>query len=189
LKENESTLLEGIGIEITSFLLNHGNPGGSTSFLLCEPSSSSSSAARSGDACFLTIFDTGPDSVYDEDKELQTVWEYVAPLYIKGLLKGILIESSFVTETKDEMLFGHLTPCYVLQELRILANMAGVESLDGLNILIMHIKWKMLDTDYIEKVQNEFSMHVLDNRQGTCVEKNNLNVKFTFVQQGRRYFL
>jgi 3',5'-cyclic-nucleotide phosphodiesterase len=191
LKENEPALLEDIGIEITPFLLNHGNPGGSTSFLLCKPSSSSYSAAiRSGDACFLTIFDTGPDSVLDDkDKELQTVWEYVAPLYIKGLLKGILIESSFVTETKDEMLFGHLTPCYVLQELRVLANMAGVESLDGLNILIMHIKWKMLDTNYIEKVQNEFSMDVLDNGQGTCAEKNDLNVKFTFVQQGRRYLL
>ena len=65
LTENQPTLLEDIGIEITPFLLNHGNPGGSTSFLLCEPSSSETS---SGGACFFTIFDTGPDSVYDDEK-------------------------------------------------------------------------------------------------------------------------
>jgi 3',5'-cyclic-nucleotide phosphodiesterase len=183
LEESKPTILEDVGIEITPFLLNHGNPGGSTAFLLCEQSSLSSGA------CFLAIFDTGPDSVYEDGMELQTIWEYVAPLYVDGLLKGVLIESSFVTETNDEMLFGHLTPCYVLQELRVLANKAGVESLDGLNVLIMHIKWKMLDSNYIERVQKEFTQEKLDNGQGTCIEQNDLSVKFTFVQQGRRYLL
>jgi 3',5'-cyclic-nucleotide phosphodiesterase len=169
-----------LGLSLTAFPLNHENPGGSTAFLVEDP--------KSG-AAFLSIFDTSPDSIATANGELLAIWDYVAPLYLDGRLKGVMMESSFKTEISDSSLFGHLTPCYVLQELRSLASAAGVDTLDGLNVLIMHIKWKVLDADFIETVRNEFDLEELDNLQGTCAESNDLGVLFTFVEQGGRYLL
>lgn len=172
-------LVPNLGLLLTAFPLNHENPGGSTAFMVEDPDSG---------AAFLSIFDTGPDSILTGD-ELRAIWDYVAPLYNDGRLKGVMMESSFITELADTSLFGHLTPCYILQELRSLADAAGVADLEGFNVLVMHIKWKVLDQDYIQTVRNEFELDYLDNLQGTCSEANDLKVKFTFVEQGARYSL
>lgn len=101
------------------------------------------------------------------------------------------MESSFITAIAGSNLFGHdhLTPCYVLQELRSQASAAGLHSLYGLNVIIMHIKWNVLDADCIETVRHEFDITELDNLQGTCHEFNDLGVMFTFVEHGGRYLL
>jgi hypothetical protein len=54
-----------------------------------------------------------------------------APLVRRRLLKAIFLECSFVTSHPDELLFGHLTPKYVIEELQVLANfVAGGEGDD-----------------------------------------------------------
>jgi cAMP phosphodiesterase len=60
-------LVPNLGLLLTAFPLNHENPGGSTAFMVEDPISG---------AAFLSIFDTGPDSILTGD-ELRAIWDYV----------------------------------------------------------------------------------------------------------------
>lgn len=55
------------------------------------------------------------------------VWLKAAPKIASGQLKAIFIESSWTDSKPDDYLFGHLTPKYIFEELRVLAGF--VESL------------------------------------------------------------
>lgn len=87
--------------------------------------------------------DTGPDAV-EESQALETLWQAVAPLAKAGRLRGILLEVSYPDGRADDQLFGHLTPAWMLTELRRLAEMVNPEqpdtALQGLPVVVTHIK-------------------------------------------------
>lgn len=136
--------------------------GESTAFLLKD---------SEGDV-FAYFGDTGPDEVENSDS-LSKVWEMLAPFVKDKKLKGIIIEVSFSNETEDKNLFGHLTPNWLIKELSVLEKKVGKGSLEGLKVVISHIKYslnKSSDPQLVIKQQ-------LD-------ELNTLGVTFEFPNQG-----
>ena len=87
----------------------------------------------------LYLGDTGADRV-EQSKKLENLWENIAPLVKNKSLKAILIEVSFPNSQKENLLFGHLTPNLLNEELSKLAQLVGKEHLKGLNIVITHRK-------------------------------------------------
>ena len=113
---------------VTAMPLSHGNPYESTAFLV-----------RNGDSYLLYLGDTGPDSV-EQSEKLHLLWKAVAPLMAAGQLKAIFIEVSFPSEVPDKSLFGHLTPRWLMAEMRDLEGLAGAGKLSGFPVVITHIK-------------------------------------------------
>lgn len=72
----------------------------------------------------LMFGDVEPDSVSLSPRNYG-IWQEAAPRIASGNLTAIFIECSFDNSRTDDRLFGHLTPRYILQELRVLA--AAVE--------------------------------------------------------------
>ncbi|KAH7038240.1 cAMP phosphodiesterases class-II-domain-containing protein [Microdochium trichocladiopsis] len=68
----------------------------------------------------LMFGDVEPDSVSLSPRNLM-VWQEAAPRIARGDLAAIFIECSFDDSQTDDRLFGHLTPRYVMQELKVLA--------------------------------------------------------------------
>ncbi|OLQ93225.1 3',5'-cyclic-nucleotide phosphodiesterase [Vibrio panuliri] len=91
---------------------------------------------------FVYFGDTGPDAVEKSDA-LNQVWTTLAPFVKEGQLKGIVIEVSFTNKTPDKMLFGHLTPNWLLKELTALESLAGKGSLEDLDVVVSHIKYSL----------------------------------------------
>ncbi|MBO1256636.1 3',5'-cyclic-nucleotide phosphodiesterase [Alteromonas sp. 5E99-2] len=88
----------------------------------------------------LCLGDTGADSIEQVDK-LASLWQAIKPAVLKGQLKAIIIESSFSNERPTNLLFGHLTPQLVNQEIAFLVQILGEPSaIKGLPIIISHIK-------------------------------------------------
>ena len=87
--------------------------------------------------------DTGPDAVEQRDT-LYILWKTVAPLVRTGQLRAIFLEVSYPDERPDHLLFGHLTPTWLLRELDRLAQLVHPqqpqEALHGLSIVVTHIK-------------------------------------------------
>lgn len=113
---------------VVAFPLSHAAPNQSTAFLV-----------RNGDASLLYLGDTGADSI-EGSHDLHRLWEEVGPLVKKGSLKALFIEVSFPDEQPDKLLFGHLTPRLLMEEMQELARSSGGEALKKLPILITHIK-------------------------------------------------
>ncbi|MBS1605092.1 MAG: 3',5'-cyclic-nucleotide phosphodiesterase [Bacteroidetes bacterium] len=122
------TAIPGTTLSVQAWPLSHGAPYESTAFMV-----------RSGDSYLLYLGDTGADSLEHSDR-LHTLWLVAGPLLRAGKLKGIFIETSFPNEQPDRLLFGHLTPRLLMQEMRALANIAETPSLDRLNLVITHRK-------------------------------------------------
>lgn len=69
----------------------------------------------------LMFGDVEPDSVSLSPRNLG-VWQEAAPRIANGSLAAIFIECSYDDSQTDDRLFGHLTPRYIIQELKVLAN-------------------------------------------------------------------
>ena len=115
-------------LSVQAFSLSHGNPYESTAFLV-----------RNGENSLLYFGDTGADSVEHSDK-MQIVWQAVAPLIKAHQLKALFLEVSFPNEQPVKLLFGHLTPALLQQELEALARLTGAGALKGLPVVITHRK-------------------------------------------------
>ncbi len=126
-------------MSVTAFPLNHTQE--STAFLI-----------ENNSATILCFGDTIADSITKSNK-LLTVWKKTAKLIKSGSLKAIIIESSYTNDKPDNLLFGHLTPKYLLEELHKLEKLAGGQgALAGLPIIISHIKYTLLRGEPTEKV-------------------------------------
>ncbi|WP_440134435.1 MBL fold metallo-hydrolase [Chitinophaga sancti] len=120
--------LQNTGMQVTAFPLAHSSPYQSTAFLV-----------RHHEAYVLYLGDTGADSVEHADK-LHQLWQQVAPLLKSKQLKGLFIEVSFANQQADKLLFGHLTPHWLMSELQDLASLAGASALKDFPVVITHIK-------------------------------------------------
>lgn len=118
----------------------------------------------------LYLGDTGADRV-EQSNKLENLWKNIAPLIKNKSLKAIFIEVSFPNAQKENLLFGHLTPKLLNEELSKLANFVGKENLKGLNIVITHRKPTGKNPEIIaEELRND----------------NPFQVKLIFPEQGKK---
>jgi 3',5'-cyclic-nucleotide phosphodiesterase len=98
---------------------------------------------RAGGAAALYVGDTGPDAVEGSDR-LKALWTRMAPLARDGSLRAIFLEVSYADGRPDHLLFGHLTPIWLMREVRRLAELvdpAGpTRALRRLTLVVTHIK-------------------------------------------------
>lgn len=158
----EETMITSTTMTVKAFPLSHVNPFESTAFLI-----------KNGEAYALYLGDTGCDAVEKSDK-LGLLWTEIAPLIKNKQLKGIFIEVSFPNEQPDSLLFGHLTPNYLLKELRSLSELTGKNALKGFKIIITHMK---------PPVENYAKI------KAQLKKQNDLEVQFIFPEQGKRFEL
>jgi 3',5'-cyclic-nucleotide phosphodiesterase len=147
---------------VTAFPLSHGRVE-STAFLV-----------ESGDDCLLYVGDTGPDAV-EKGTRLGDVWAAVAGRTKQKRLKAIVIEASYTSDRPDDLLFGHLTPHWVLAELRELDRRAGGNALKGLPVLVNHIKYSLARGQLLRQLLQELEAG------------NDLGVRFLIPEQGSRW--
>jgi 3',5'-cyclic-nucleotide phosphodiesterase len=126
----ERTELSDTGMTVTALPLSHGGPE-STAFLL-----------ENGEDALICFGDTGPDEV-EKSTRIADIWAAVAEKVRNKKLKAIIIEVSYVNAQPDKLLFGHLTPNHLLKALRALEEKAGPDSLEGLPVVISHIKYSL----------------------------------------------
>ncbi len=165
----KETSIEGTNMNVVSFVLSHGNDHyPSTAFLI-----------SSGGYSVLYFGDTGPDVVENADN-MKRVWEYVAPMVREKKLRAIFLESSFSNNRPDHMLYGHMTPKWMMHELNVLAKLANEktpgQALKGMPVIVTHIKPTIrAGIDPKEVIRKELD------------ELNNLGVDFIIPVQGKRY--
>lgn len=123
----EEIAIDGTGLFVKPFVLSHVKPYESTAFLV-----------RNQESYLLYLGDTGADSI-EQSAQLSKLWQAIAPLIIKGQLKGIFIEVSFDNSVPSKSLFGHLTPTLFMEEMSLL-NQVAQGNLHNTPIFITHIK-------------------------------------------------
>ena len=154
--------LRDTAMSVTAFPLSHGGVE-STAFLV----------ESDGDA-ELCFGDTGPDSV-EKGTRLRDVWTAVAGRVKQKRLKAIVIESSYTSDRPDNLLFGHLTPRWVLASLRELDGLAGGHALEGVPVVVSHIKYALAREQPQKQMLQELEAG------------NDLGVRFILPEQGSRW--
>jgi 3',5'-cyclic-nucleotide phosphodiesterase len=122
--------LSGTAMHVTAYPLSHGGVE-STAFLI-----------ESGEDALLCLGDTGPDEV-EKSTAIADVWAAVAGLVKEKRLKAVIIEVSYDNSQADKQLFGHLTPAWLQKSLAGLESAAGAGSLNGLPVVVSHIKYSL----------------------------------------------
>ena len=158
LEPGKETALTNTKLFVTPYVLSHVSPNESTAFLI-----------RSEDSYILYLGDTGSDKIEKSDK-LQLLWRAIAPPIRDKKLKAIFIEVSFSNEQPDHLLFGHLTPKLLMEELQILEKFSGAGQLQNLNVVITHMKPSGNREEMIKKQLQEL---------------NTLKVNLVFPEQGK----
>lgn len=118
------------GMSVTAFPLSHGGVE-STAFLI-----------ESGDDAVLCFGDTGPDEV-EKSTRIADVWTAVADKLRDKQLKAIILEVSYTNAQPDNLLFGHLTPAWMMKSLKALEEKAGAGSLKDLPVIVSHVKYSL----------------------------------------------
>ena len=162
LKPGAARPIKDTKMSVTAFPLSHGGVE-STAFVL----------EADGDAvvCF---GDTGPDAV-EKAAKMKDVWSAVADKAKQRRLKAVLIEVSYTSDRPDNLLFGHLTPKYLLASLRELDQLAGGNALKDLPVVVSHIKYSLTTEQPQKKILEELKAN------------NDLGVRFIIPQQGDRW--
>ena len=159
---SEETPITNTTMTVKAFPLSHVNPFESTAFLI-----------KNVEDYALYLGDTGPDAV-EKSTNLHDLWTAIVPLIKSKQLKGIFIEVSFPNEQPDKFLFGHLTPNYLMQEMHVLQELAGKDSLKGFKIIITHLKPPAKNIIKIkEQIKNQ----------------NDLGLQIIYPEQGKRFEL
>jgi cAMP phosphodiesterase len=156
----EEMPVENTGLSVTAFYLSHANPYQSTAFLL-----------RQSDNYILYLGDTGADTT-EHAGNLKQLWEYIAPLIRTKKLKAIFIEVSFSNEQPDKLLFGHLTPRLLMQEITVLSGFTGSDALSDFPIIITHEKPSGAREALIKKqlfLSNKYQLRLVFPVQGKMI--------------------
>jgi 3',5'-cyclic-nucleotide phosphodiesterase len=157
-----ATPIADTAMTVTAYPLSHGGVE-STAFLI-----------ESGGDGILCLGDTGPDAV-EKGTRLRDVWTAVAERVKQKRLKAIVIESSYTSDRPDNLLFGHMTPRYVLEALRELDRLAGGDVVRGLPVVVSHIKYSLTGVQPQQRMLQELEAG------------NDLGVRFVVPEQGMRW--
>ncbi|PKG98608.1 MBL fold metallo-hydrolase [Paraglaciecola sp. MB-3u-78] len=161
----QSISLQNTQLKVTAFSLSHSVE--STAFVI-----------EFQDNLFVYFGDTGPDEVEKQEK-LATIWHYLAKQMQTKKLRGLVIEVSFDNQQPDNLLFGHLTPKWLMSELTYFYSLVEQkEQFQSMGVIISHIKYSLKSgLDPRDKIQQEL-------QQG-----NTLGFNFILAKQGRRIIL
>ena len=157
---DSSVSIKNTGMTVIAFPLSHGGSQ-STAFLINNDSPN-----------ILYLGDTGPDEI-EKSRNLHILWQAVAPLIKSRQLKAILIETSFPDEQPDKILFGHLTPHWLMKEMDDLAALTGKSALKGFPIIITHIKPPQINIYKIKiqlKAENTLQLNLVFPEQGKAFD-------------------
>lgn len=154
----QETPIEGTALSVQTFVLSHAKPAQSAAFLV-----------RYQDRYLLYLGDTGADEI-EQTHSLRTLWQAVQPLVQRHQLKAVFIETSYSNAQPVPQLFGHLTPALLMQELAVLAQLTGAADLQGLPVVITHIK---------PSAGNEAAI------RSELNAANSLRLKLVFPEQGQ----
>ncbi len=154
--------VENTPFRLTAYELSHVNP-----YL------SSAALVSAGENYILYLGDTGADRI-ERSEKLGELWHAVAPLIRSGNLKTIMIEVSFPNKQPEKLLFGHLTPALLNEELAKLAAALGTSSLKGVTVVVTHRKPPIQNVKLISE---------------ELLNKNPLQVNYVFPEQGRKIVL
>lgn len=158
--------IAGTGLTVVPFALCHAGER-STAFLL-----------QAHGAYALYVGDTGPDEAEHCDA-LRQVWQAIAPRVRQGTLRGMFVEISYPDPRDRAQLYGHLTPGWLMQELRRLAALVDPHhpsgALRGLTVVVSHIK------PALERAQA-----ARDRIRQQVDALNDLGLHFVFPEQGDR---
>lgn len=152
-------------LSVTAFSLSH--PGESTAFVI-----------EYQDNMFVYFGDTGPDEVEKQGK-LSAIWQYLAKQMQTKTLRGVVIEVSYANQQPDNLLFGHLTPKWLMSELtRFHALLDNKKALKDMQIVISHMKYSLKNTvDPKVKIKQQLE------------QLNKLGLNFIIAKQGQRIVL
>ena len=161
----QSINLQGTELTVTPFSLSH--PLESTAFVI-----------EKDQDMFVYFGDTGSDAVEEQGK-LAIIWRYLAKQMQSKKLRGIIIEVSFDNQRPDNLLFGHLTPKYLIQELSKFHGLVSDKSqFNDMQIIISHIKYSLKSAlDPKIKIQQQLAA------------ANKLGFHFVISKQGQRLVL
>jgi 3',5'-cyclic-nucleotide phosphodiesterase len=158
--------IAGTAMSVEAFPLSHGGDL-STAFLI-----------RAGGAAVLYVGDTGPDAV-EGGGRLGALWTRVAPLARDRALRAIFLEVSYPEGRPDHLLFGHLTPSWMLHELRALATRVDPQTptraLRDLTVVVTHVKPAL-----------EGSLAPRDRIAAELASLNDLGLRLVLARQGQR---
>ncbi|GAP34337.1 3',5'-cyclic-nucleotide phosphodiesterase [Piscinibacter sakaiensis] len=155
--------LVGTALGVTAYPLAHAGTE-STAFLIDH-----------GEQALLCLGDTGPDPVERSDR-LQSLWQAVAPWLRQGRLRAIIVEASYPSDRPDALLFGHLTPAWLMSSLRQLAGLVGPEALRGLPLVVSHVKFGLeAGPSPAQRIERELEA------------ANDLGLRIVMPRQGDRY--
>jgi len=167
LEPGVETPIPGTSMTVEAYVISHGAPYESTAYLV-----------RSGDYYVLYFGDVGPEGV-EQTGLITAVWERVAPLIADRSLLAMFLEISYAEGRPDSLLFGHLTPSWMMAEMHTLAQMVNpadpYSALAGLPVIVTHVKPVF---QMVEPPLNIISRQ-LD-------QINDLEVGFIFPYQGMR---
>ncbi|UYW02333.1 3',5'-cyclic-nucleotide phosphodiesterase [Flavobacterium agricola] len=150
--------LQNTKLTATPFVLDHVKPYKSSAALIADANQN----------YVLYLSDTGADRL-EKSEQLKNLWQYVAPLIKNKQLKAILIEVSFPNAQPEHLLFGHLTPNLLQEELASLAQFTGKKALKNLNVIITHIKPEGDNEAVIQQellAKNPYHVHYIFPKQG-----------------------
>ncbi|KAJ9091378.1 hypothetical protein QFC21_007233 [Naganishia friedmannii] len=124
------------------------------------------------------------ESSYTGDiaKALNTkVWKEAAERWDEGMLRAIFIECSYVASRPKHLMFGHLAPPCVMEELKIMASYlprGHTPPLQGLSIYIQHVKEPLVPEEPIkQKITRELE---------ELEAEHKLGVQFMCLARGMR---
>lgn len=157
--------LKNTQLKVTAFSLSHSVE--STAFVI-----------EYQDNLFVYFGDTGPDQVEKQGK-LANIWRYLAKQMKTKILRGVVIEVSFDNQQPDDLLFGHLTPRWLMSELTYFYSLVErKQQFQDMRVIISHIKYSLKSGfDPRDKIQQEL-------QQG-----NTLGFNFMLAKQGQRIIL
>jgi len=160
--------VSGSPFNVKAFRVSHSEPYQSTAFLI---------EVNASYAFYLG--DTGPDDIEGEGR-LSAIWDSLVPLIASGQLKLIIMECSYTVSHPDELLFGHLSPYWVVQELEKLnarlERRGHYDALPGFSVVISGIKpGTGMNSNTAERIRHELD------------SLNTLKLNFLIPEQGGRY--
>lgn len=154
--------IENTNLQGTIYELSHVNPLKSAAILVENDNNAA-----------IYFGDTGADRIENTTK-LATIWKAIASKVKTGKLKTLLLEVSFPNSQPENLLFGHLTPNLMNEEMGKLAKEVGTKQLKDLTIIVTHIKPK---GDYEQRIIQEL------------LENNPYQINYIFPKQGERIIL
>lgn len=157
----QSVSLKDTQLKVTAYSLSH--PLESTAFVIEYKGN-----------LFVYFGDTGPDEVEKQGK-LATVWRYLVKQMQTKKLRGLVIEVSFDNQRPDNLLFGHLTPKWLMSELTYFHSIVDdKKQLKEMQVIISHIKYSLKNTvDPKVKIKQQLE------------QANQLGFNFVIAEQGQ----